>query len=1306
MNNFSIELDTLSLNDNLHYHETDIKEVNNNDIAIIGMAVKFPMADTLEQYWSNIANGIDCIRDLPMQRELDASNYLKYNGKSEDANFLKSAYLEDIDKFDYDFFRLTPKDASLMNPVQRIFLEVAWSAIEDSGYAGEKIEGSKTGVYLGFISDIEGYKYKEMIHDLDPYSLPICVAGNLSSMVPARISYFLNLKGPSMLIDTACSSSLVSVDIACKALRNGDCDMALAGGARLGLLPIDKDYFKIGIESSDSFTRSFDEYSDGSGLGEGIASVLLKPLSKAMRDNDNIYAVIKGSTTNQDGQSMGITAPNPVAHKELLTAGWNVAGINPETLDYIEVHGSGTKLGDAIEIDGLKSAFNMYTNKKQFCAISSVKSNIGHLYEGAGIAGLIKAVLALKNEKIPPSLHFNVPNKNINFNDSPLYINTKLRDWEQKDYPRRCGVSSFGISGTNCHVVLEEAPKVETTYEKDGPEVLTLSAKKPELILRMVDNLYQYLLSNSNVNFSDVCYTLNTGRYHFNCRLAIVADSPFELLEKLRLLLHSGINGQSLLEHKGIYYGEHHIVSDEYADSKVGAITESTKQRLDMEINEFIGSHLDNLSQSNIVDQVCRSYIDGATINWSLFYIDGTSFKVNLPGYSFDKKRCWLDIPDWSSVSKNDTETYYKISWEKRLKLEPKNDEDDGTIIVIKHSETSMHEIISNYKKMGRNVVEFSFGDSYSNVGDNSYTITGSEEEFTKLFQHLKNMRPITKIIHAASWNQKYKNNISIQAIDDSIHQSVESLLYITRALVNGGFKQEIDLVIMTEYANEVDGTEEVINPLHASLIGFGKVLRKEHPNLRSRCVDVDKFTKPGDVIKELESEPDFSSYQVAYRRGERYVEVFKEVSLEEQPYREISFHQQGVYVITGGTGGIGLEVAKLLSSKHPINIALLNRTPMPDRTEWDRIIEENEDRKSVEKLTRIQQIESTGATVQCISVDVSNKEEMSIAVGQLREKFGRINGVFHCAGVGKPGEIIERDIDQFLHVIRPKVHGTRILDELTEQDKPDFFVLFSSISTLFPAHGQSDYVAANAFLDAYSQYRNKNGKPTLSINWTTWKETGMAFDQGFVIDTMFNTITSEQAMYCLEEVMSRGINNVLVGKMNEQWDLMQAFESSLFEVSPVITERIQRRTINKKQKNIRSQESLGSTATLLGKWNSDYSGIEITLANLCKEVLGFEEIDIYDSFFELGADSILLKRMYSRLEEIYPGKLLIADLFEYSSISRLAEFIVSKETEGVETVRVPKENVNMEEAVGNILDGLDEGELSMDEVLKSLEKL
>ncbi|MFF2175852.1 SDR family NAD(P)-dependent oxidoreductase [Lysinibacillus sp. NPDC058147] len=1304
MNNFSIELDSLSLNDSFNNNETYIKEVNNNDIAIIGMAVKFPMADTLDEYWNNIANGINCIRDLPEQRELDAKNYLKYNGKSEDANFLMSAYLEDIDKFDYDFFRITPKDASLMNPVQRIFLEVSWAAIENAGYAGEEIEGSKTGVYLGFISDLEGYKYKEMIHDLDPHSLPICVAGNLSSMVPARISYLLNLKGPSMLIDTACSSSLVSVDIACKALRNGDCDMALAGGARLGLLPIDKEYFKIGIESSDSFTRSLDEYSDGSGLGEGIGAVLLKPLRKAMRDNDNIYAVIKGSTTNQDGQSMGITAPNPIAHKELLTAGWNEAGINPETLDYIEVHGSGTKLGDAIEIDGLKNAFGMYTDKKQFCAISSIKSNIGHLYEGAGIAGLIKAVLALKNKKIPPSLHFNVPNKNITFNDSPLYINTKLRDWEQKDYPRRCGISSFGISGTNCHVVLEEAPKVETTYEKDGLQILTLSAKKPELILRMVDNLYQHLLSNSNINFSDVCYTLNTGRNHFKCRLAIVADSTFELLKKLRLLLQSGINGQVNSGHKGIYYGEHHIVSEENAVSRLGTITESTKRRMDTEINEFMERHLDNLSHSNIVDQVCRSYIVGAKINWNLFYRDGTYFKVNLPGYTFDKKRCWLDIPDWSSISKDDTKTYYKISWDKRRKLEAKNDEDDGTIIVINHSETSMNEIISNYKKMGRNVVEVSYGDSNSNFDGNSFTITGSEEEYTKLFEHLRNKSPITKIIHAASWSQKFENTISIHAIDDSIHKSVESLLYLTRALVNGGFEQVIDLVIITENANEVDGTEEVINPLHASLIGFGKVLRKEHPNLRSRCIDVDKFTKLEDVINELES--DVSSYQVAYRRGERYVEVFKEVSLEEQPHREIPFYQQGVYMITGGTGGIGLEVANFLSSKLPINIALLNRTPMPDRRQWDRIIEENQDRKTIEKITHIQQIESSGATVQCISVDVSNKEEMSIAVSQLREKFGRINGVFHCAGVGNPGEILQRDIDQFLHVIRPKIHGTRILDELTEQDKPDFFILFSSISTLFPAHGQSDYVAANAFLDAYSQYRNKNGKPTLSINWTTWKETGMAFNQGFVIDTMFNTMTSKQAMRCLDEVMSRDIKNVLIGEMNAQWDLMQAIESGLFEVSPAIKQWVQRRTLNKKQKNIRTQESIRNTVKLLGEENFNYSDIEVTLANLCKEVLGFEEIDIYDSFFELGADSILLKRMYSRLEEIYPGKLLIADLFEYSSISRLAEYIAGKETEIVETVRIPKENVNMEEAVSNILDALDEGDLSLDEMLKSLEKL
>lgn len=285
-----------------------------------------------------------------------------------------------------------------MNPAQRIFMETAWAAFEDGGYTSEKLAGSNTGVYVGLVSDLEGYRYKEMIHDVEPQSLPISVTGNLSCILPSRLSYLLDLRGPSMVVDTACSSSLVAVHHACNAIRLGECDMALAGGVKLNVLPLDKDYYRMGIESSNGMTRPFDDSSDGSGIGEGAAVIMLKPLQDAIKDKDQVYAVIKGSAINQDGNSMGITAPNARAQSEVIVKAWKAAGVDPESIAYIETHGTGTVLGDPIEIDGIKGAFEQYTDKRQFCAIGSVKSNIGHLYESAGITGLVKSVLSLKKE--------------------------------------------------------------------------------------------------------------------------------------------------------------------------------------------------------------------------------------------------------------------------------------------------------------------------------------------------------------------------------------------------------------------------------------------------------------------------------------------------------------------------------------------------------------------------------------------------------------------------------------------------------------------------------------------------------------------------------------------------------------------------------------------------------------------------------------------------------------------------------------------------------------------------------------------
>ncbi len=619
------------LRDNADYTAGDPPEISKRDIAIIGMAVKLPGAEDLEEFWQLCVEGRDCIGAFPESRKTDTDAYLDSMGISP-RSYLNGAYLNNISGFDYSFFNLSPKEASLMNPCQRLFLEKSWEAIENAGYGGDRISGSRTGVYVGYIGDMEGYRYRSMVQDAENGLNPIAVPGNLASIIPGRISYLLDLRGPSMLVDTACSSSLVAVHLACESIRSGKCDMALAGGIKLYILPLNEGV-RIGIESSDGRTRSFDDQSDGTGIGEGAGVVLLKPLHRALQDGDNIHAVIKGSAVNQDGRSAGITAPRTTAQTELLVDAWMDAGIDPGRIAYLEAHGTGTRLGDPVEIEGITQAFNKYTQHKQFCAIGSVKSNLGHLYEAAGIIGLIKTALAMKHHQLPPSLHFTRPNREIRFEQSPVFLNNRLRDWPAEHYPRLSGVSSFGFNGTNCHVVLEEAPAAQAWEPSaDSLNLLALSAKSMSSLRRLVERYRSFLATHPLVDLRDLCYTANTGRGHYTCRLILMAGSLQDVYAKLERLTHS--SDWTGLGPEIFFSGQDH---DNPNNNQ--AVYQSLAS-LEPDNSSSPGQDL----YSKKLQHICGSYIRGIEINWDLLYRQESRKRVELPAYPFDSWICWPEF--------------------------------------------------------------------------------------------------------------------------------------------------------------------------------------------------------------------------------------------------------------------------------------------------------------------------------------------------------------------------------------------------------------------------------------------------------------------------------------------------------------------------------------------------------------------------------------------------------------------------------------------------------------------------------------
>ncbi|GMK38339.1 hypothetical protein PCCS19_13930 [Paenibacillus sp. CCS19] len=599
------------------------------DVAIIGMAVRLPQADSLQDWWSGLREGLDAVGEFPQARRKDVESLLsdtKLPGGK--AAYYDGAYLERIDAFDHRFFRLSPKEASLMSPNQRIWLETAWGALEDAGYGGDRLLGTRTGVYMGYNGDAF-HDYKRLIAERDPASLSLAIPGNLSAVTAGRLSYLLDFKGPSMAVDTACSSSLVALHLAIQAIRSGECDQAVVGGVKTYLLPVDLG-IRIGIESHDARARTFDAASDGTGGGEGCAAILIKPLDQALRDGDAIHAVIRGSAINQDGASIGLTAPNARAQEEVIAAAWEDAGIDPETIGYIEAHGTGTKLGDPIEVAGITNAFRRYTDRKQFCAVGSVKTNIGHLDTAAGIVGLVKTVLALRSGELPPLVHYRSPNPEIPFERSPLYIPAALQAWPRaaEGVPYRAGVSSFGMSGTNAHVVLEEAPRLPARDEiKTGPaaaRLLPLSAKSRTALRALLGSYVEWLRGEGALlPLADICCTAAVGRGHYGWRAAIGAHGHEQLAAGLQQLaetldrLPASLTPGLVMNSGGGWLGVPRQGDEERA--------------------------VDPSSDLRNLTAVGRLYAEGASIDWPRLWAGASARTVHLPIYPFDRIRCWIE---------------------------------------------------------------------------------------------------------------------------------------------------------------------------------------------------------------------------------------------------------------------------------------------------------------------------------------------------------------------------------------------------------------------------------------------------------------------------------------------------------------------------------------------------------------------------------------------------------------------------------------------------------------------------------------
>ncbi len=1507
-------------------------EVQSEGIAVIGMSCRFAGANSTLEFWDNLINARCTIGNLPDERINLIQDSKVWQSRYGKDNISPGGYLNHIDLFDPEFFCISPREADRMHPGQRIILEITHEALEDGGYVEDKIKNTKTGVFIGVDSTFNS-QYMELYNDNDILSL----TGSVSGILSGRVAYVFDLNGPNMVIDTACSSSASAVHTALNSLKNGECDMALAGGISIFIFP-DKESQKTELESSNGILKAFDRGATGTVWGEGAGIVLLKPLKKAMEDGDNIYAIIKGSAINSDGATNGITAPNADAQTEVIERAWKNAGINPETISYIETHGTGTLIGDPIEIKGISNAFKKYTNKKQFCGIGSVKCNIGHTVGASGIASLIKVVLSMKHKELPPSINFERPNNYIDFCDTPVFINDRHRKWNSNDLPRRAGVSSFGLSGTNCHIILEEAAtyKPISNISKEQ-HLLCISAKNKNSLLKLTEKYIDFLNLNTETNETNLCYTANTGRGHYKYRTVILFNNIFDLEMKLKSI--TSCEKLELISSDNIFYSEINIVQDiTYITSPID-IARNEVNRITKLINsKLIDLPLDRQLYGNLLKEVIFSYLRGANIDWRLLYKNSTCTKISIPLYSFDNKSYWnksskaMDInlmkmglpgtnplidkclsnsvfeivystlfevekywvlsehlisgksvlpgttyiemarcaiensfskpvveindlvfltplvfdtnvpievhtvikkhksvvqftiasksqidddwithaqgnvvikdnlqeiridvdeirrtltrksdgddtqgvgrfnlgPRWRNIGEtllregealaelclseefnfdlleyklhpalldnavnvlvtNNLEEFYlpfsygsiKIhsnlpgKFYSHVKLSKKkfvsNDivsfdinlvHESGNVILEIHdycvkrvlnpgmkisdplNSGMFHQIGWNHNELTREVakinnkrivlfsgrselsrklkerlcqlnnsiIEVTRGENYRQIDEGRFLISRDIKDYYKLFDVLKE-KNINYIIHMFTTDEG--DDYSTNVFDDGIEWGVYSLFYLSKAVVQCRINKNVGVLLVSKYSSSITQMEKSIYPSNAAFLALGSSLELEHPNLACRGIDIDEKTTVDKIVDEINNP--MEPYLVAFRNNKRYTRVIKEAPITTLSKNQMKLRHNGVYIITGGTGGIGLEIGKYLASLEQVKLILINRSSMPERNTWIDILNKNQDILLCKKIKAIQEMEQSGSSVELYNIDVSNKSEMIKMLTEVREIIGNIHGIVHCAGVAGDGFLMRKVEDNFTEVLSPKTNGTRILDELTAEDDLDFFVMFSSIAAFLAEKGQGDYAAANAFLDSYALYRSMAGRKTLCINWPAWKETGMAVNYGVNIDgEIFRAIDNKTAIHSLETALGYSMTNVIISKINNTGSFNEKGQIPIDKVSVV-----EKRSNRIEDQSLKSKDE--AEVILIGRTNGRYTEHELIIGNVWAKILGFGKLSIYSPFQSLGGDSIHSMHMYKLLEQRFPGVLDITDIFAYPTISKLAEFVDKK---------------------------------------------
>lgn len=1057
-------------------------KAGNADIAVIGMSGRFPGAMNIKEFWRNLCDGVESISyftDGQVIKEGVAPEVLKKPG------YVKAwGALEDIDRFDALFFGYSPREAEVLDPQQRIFLEESWKALENAGYDSEKFDGL-IGVYASVGMNTYAQNLKESHSSMGLANDYQIMISNDKDFLATRIAYKLNLEGPGITVQTACSSSLVAVHLACQSLVNGECDMALAGGVSIRLPQKSGYLYQEGmILSPDGHCRAFDKDAKGTVGGNGAGLVVLKRLEDAAADRDNIYAVIKGSAINNDGAlKIGYTAPRIDGQARVIAEAQAKADIEPETITYIEAHGTGTPLGDPIEIEALTRVFNKKTDKKGFCAVGSVKSNIGHTDASAGVTGLIKAVLSLYNKKIPPSLNFNSPNPEINFKDSPFFVNKFLFDWKRNSGPLRAGVSSFGIGGTNAHVILEEAPAFSSDSTADLPCLLVLSAKSRKALDRMTAQFIDFLKENRGLNLADIAYTLHLGRREFEYRRFLISTSVEDSLEAL-----------------------------ENADKQPERVFSSSEGQIASNPQLLIED-----IEPYTLEQLGHKWLEGAKIIWGKLYKGQKRNRTALPAYPFEGQVYWAGRSSKTEALKpagkktgkaGVSEWFYTPVWKQSVEENGYYEADENreeVLLVLKDENGFTDALVRQLKKAGQDVTVAVSGHGYKMINDSSYTINADDpSHYDNLLKDIsgagKKPSRIVNLLGVTGIN----NSTTIKDCLDCGERLFYSMLYLAQATGRQAWTHQIKVKIVTDNSQRIFN-EKVLYPEKALNLGACRVIPREYPNIKCSNIDL-VLSEPGsmeeqETVEQLTSEISAQSDEVivAFRGMGRWKQEFESIKLHDGKNPAIKLKNKGVYLITGGLGGIGLVLAEYMAREAQAKLVLAGRSGFPEMERWDDWTASHNKRDVTSgKITKLRQCQAFGADLLICRCDVSDVNQLKNLQETIWNRYGRLDGLIHAAGNPGGGMVQLKKKENASQVLAPKVKGTLALYEAFKDYKLDFMIFCSSLNAITGGFGQMDYSAANAFLDAFAQARDSiRGTRVISIDWDRWPGVGMASGTG-----------------------------------------------------------------------------------------------------------------------------------------------------------------------------------------------------------------